>query len=319
MRAARKKVRGEDALYHVTSRFAGPIGEYPMTDADKSKGLEIVRDLTRLFVVDPICICFMGNHYHLILNVPGTPPTPATAAKRWNAFYGKKREHLDPGVQADRCEEVASQLVDLSQFMSQVNQRFTLYYNRVHQRRGPLWADRFKSTILEGRQALWNCAKYVELNPVRAGLVEDPATYRFSSWGWYKRRKEHFFGTAFCRYLRRSLGEAAAAWSDAEVAREFHSELARTMAAERKAAGEAVDPMAVKLAARRDEQMPLRFLRQTRLWTDGGVVGGRGFVEAMGRRFAEAAPVQPPPPRDDHAEDIGASLYCLKRQRKPSV
>ena len=101
--------------------------------------------------------------------------------------------------------------------MRQIHQKFTYYINRAHKRRGTLWADRFKSTILDGATALWNCVKYVELNSVRAGLVIKPEDYRFCTWGWYSGTGKHYFGDNFVRHMRSFLGESANGWSDEDI------------------------------------------------------------------------------------------------------
>ena len=67
---------------------------------------------------------------------------------------------------------------DVSAFMKTVKQRFSVWYNQSHARYGTLWADRFKSVLVEGdTRALATVAAYIDLNPVRAGMVEDPGKY----------------------------------------------------------------------------------------------------------------------------------------------
>ncbi len=62
---------------------------------------------------------------------------------------------------------------------------FSRYYNRRHNRRGFFWGDRFKSVIVENGQTLINCLAYIDLNPVRAGMVEKPEEYRWNSGGYH--------------------------------------------------------------------------------------------------------------------------------------
>ncbi|MEM7393192.1 MAG: hypothetical protein AAF492_12675, partial [Verrucomicrobiota bacterium] len=58
------------------------------------------------------------------------------------------------------------------------------WYNRRNERRGPLWEERFKSVILDGTSgALLTLASYIDLNPIRAGICEDPKDYRWCGYG----------------------------------------------------------------------------------------------------------------------------------------
>jgi hypothetical protein len=72
---------------------------------------------------------------------------------------------------------------DLSEFMQGFLQRYTQWHNGKHKRRGHLWEDRFKSVIVEDGVAAKTMAAYIDLNPVRAGMVENPEEYRWSSYG----------------------------------------------------------------------------------------------------------------------------------------
>ncbi len=73
---------------------------------------------------------------------------------------------------------------DLSEFMKTLKQKFTSWFNRTHERVGTLWESRFKSVLVEGS---WGCllkvAAYIDLNALRAGMVEDPKDYRWCGYG----------------------------------------------------------------------------------------------------------------------------------------
>ena len=73
-------------------------------------------------------------------------------------------------------------MYDLSVFMKSLLERFTKWFNRTHSRSGTLWEDRFKSVIVESGVAARTMAAYIDLNPVRAGMVKDPADYCWSSY-----------------------------------------------------------------------------------------------------------------------------------------
>jgi putative transposase len=70
-------------------------------------------------------------------------------------------------------------MYDISVFIKELKGRFAQWYNQLHERCGVLWAERFKSILLEGGEALAAVAAYIELNPVRAGVCDDPKDYRY--------------------------------------------------------------------------------------------------------------------------------------------
>ena len=57
------------------------------------------------------------------------------------------------------------------------------YVNHVYRRSGTLWEGRYKSSLIDSEGYLLTCYRYIELNPVRAGMVEDASSYRWSSYG----------------------------------------------------------------------------------------------------------------------------------------
>jgi putative transposase len=98
---------------------------------------------SRKFACAMHAYCLMSNHVHLLM----TPSTP------------------------EGC----------GAFMHAVSQRYAHYYNRRYQRTGTLWEGRFRSCVVESSRYLLACYRYIELNPVRAGLVSEARKYRWSS------------------------------------------------------------------------------------------------------------------------------------------
>ena len=72
-------------------------------------------------------------------------------------------------------------LFSMAEFMRSLNRAFTNWFNARNNSRGSFWADRFKSTVLGSARAIRECMLYVDLNPVRAGLVEHPEDFEASS------------------------------------------------------------------------------------------------------------------------------------------
>ncbi len=70
----------------------------------------------------------------------------------------------------------------VSGMMQSVGRRYVQYFNRSYGRSGTLWEGRFKSNVVQSETYLLQCYRYIELNPVRAGMVDDPANYSWSSY-----------------------------------------------------------------------------------------------------------------------------------------
>ena len=68
-----------------------------------------------------------------------------------------------------------------SLLMKHLGQRYVQYVNRVYRRSGTLWEGRFKSSLVQRQSYVLKCQRYIELNPVRAGMVPHPRDYPWSS------------------------------------------------------------------------------------------------------------------------------------------
>ncbi len=147
--------------------------------------------------------CVMSNHIHILLEVPPIPKDGISdheLLKRLSVLYGEEfvsdvaaqlgeaREGEDMGDRdIAKVDEIKGRFTcrmhNLGEFMKALMQRFTQWFNGAHKRSGTLWEGRFKSGIAESGQAARTMAAYIDLNPVRAGMVSDPAEYRWSSYG----------------------------------------------------------------------------------------------------------------------------------------
>ena len=70
----------------------------------------------------------------------------------------------------------------LAQMMQAVGRRYVRYFNGRQQRTGTLWEGRFKSSLIQSERYLLACMAYIDLNPVRAGMLQQPGDYRWSSY-----------------------------------------------------------------------------------------------------------------------------------------
>jgi hypothetical protein len=154
--------------------------------------------------VEVLTYCVMGNHFHALIRVPPSPISSDGACsngaisdeellRRYRALYPKPTKHRTASIQemeqqlaedGDTAAAIRQSLLvrmgDVSEYMKTLKQRFSVWYNRTHGRVGTLWSERFKSVLVEGKgNPLQTMAAYIDLNPVRAGLVKDPKDYRF--------------------------------------------------------------------------------------------------------------------------------------------
>ena len=76
----------------------------------------------------------------------------------------------------------AQQPYGLSRMMQHLGRRFVQYINHVYRRSGTLWEGRFKASLVDTETYFLRCCRYIECNPVRAGMVAGPGTYPWSSY-----------------------------------------------------------------------------------------------------------------------------------------
>ena len=70
----------------------------------------------------------------------------------------------------------------VSRFIMSIGRRYVQYFNKTYRRTGTLWDSRYKSSLVQEDAYLLTCQRYIELNPVRARMVDEPAHYRWSSY-----------------------------------------------------------------------------------------------------------------------------------------
>jgi len=73
----------------------------------------------------------------------------------------------------------------ISKVMSLLGQHYVMYINRTYRRSGTLWEGRHKASIVNAEEYLLLCYRYIELNPIRAGMVKSPEEYPWSSYAYH--------------------------------------------------------------------------------------------------------------------------------------
>jgi len=80
----------------------------------------------------------------------------------------------------------------MAAMLQDLGRKYVRIINTIHERTGTLWEGRFRSSLVSDERYVLACHRYVELNPVRAGLVKDPSAYPWSSHGHYAlNRRDH--------------------------------------------------------------------------------------------------------------------------------
>jgi putative transposase len=162
---------------------------------------QIMRSQAAFAGMEVLTYCFMDNHFHIFVRLDPKETEhldDAGLVERFRALYGSTK-CASLGLNADDLEVILknkrasaegirrrlkARMGDVSVFMREVKTRFTFWYNEKHGMVGTFWAERFRSVVVEAdTEAQRMVAAYIDLNPVRAGLVEDAGDYRFSGFG----------------------------------------------------------------------------------------------------------------------------------------
>jgi REP element-mobilizing transposase RayT len=268
----------ETTAYHVMSRTA--LDGFPLGDIEKDFMIDLIKRYSCLYFVDILGICIMGNHFHLLVKtLPEYKFTDEEMKNRFVEFYGDGRLFTDELIPSLRAK-----LSSLSEFVREIKVGFARYYNRRHNRRGYFWGDRFKSVIVDKGETLVNCLAYIDLNPLRAGIVSRPEDYRWNSLGYHVQtnNRDRFLSTDF------GLKEFNVK-SEKERIRRYRRYVYEAGALSRpdKMQAKVIDDRILEKERKRGFELGRsdRFRYRTRYFTDSGVIGSKEFVSKTYRRF----------------------------------
>ena len=294
MRAARIKVvatEGE-AVYHVMTRVVN--GERLID----SVGREVLQK--QLWQVADYCgvriltYAILSNHFHVLVHVPHfTRIDDEELLRRYRVLYPKPTRYRQarleviavqlktggPEAAAWRKRQLAL-MHDISSFMRLVKQRYNIAHNKRHGRYGTLWAERFKSVLVEPKDRVVEAmAAYIDLNCVRAGLCCDPKDYRFCGYA------EAIAGNRVAQAgLLSVIGGTN--WSDCQSS--YRKMLFGSGCAAREGA-RAIAPEEFNRVIKAGGKLPLADVLRCRVryFADGAVLGSRAFVSIHLARYRE--------------------------------
>ncbi|MGM0610903.1 MAG: transposase [Thermodesulfobacteriota bacterium] len=274
-RIARFVRRDVPTVYHIISRTA--LQGLPIQDRDNDYLLSLINRLSKLYFVDVLGFAFMGNHFHLVVRMyPESDVTDQEIKRRLDKYYG---DNLKVGEM--QVADYRQRLADLGAYVKDIKQGFTRYFNKKYNRRGFFWDGRFKSMIVQDGKSLVNLLAYVDLNPVRAGIVKRPEDYRWCSLGYHVQTKN--------RDDLLSVDFGMKEWNEfdpAEIVREYRRFVYETGAVDT-GKGRVMDAKVLEKERRRDYKLSRAdmFRHRSRYFIDAGVIGGKSFVRDTFDRF----------------------------------
>jgi hypothetical protein len=273
------------SCYHVFSRIIER--RFYLGGVEKEAFCSLLRRAAEFSGVNILTYCVLDNHFHILVQVPERVEVDdEELLRRLRLLYGTERKSPwgnpvkefelsadKPLVRQALRDKYWRRMYDLSEFMRTLKLRFSFWYNRNHEREGTLWDMRFKSVLVQGPHygvdrgtgnlALSLVAAYIDLNSVRAGLVEDPAEYRW------------------CGYAAAVAGDKVARYGLGYIYGVREGQIKKWGAV-----GKVYRAMLLLKVGKGEENLAAaRLLRaRIRYFTRGGVLGCRMFVD---RAFAE--------------------------------
>lgn len=186
------------AVYHVVSKTA--FHEFRFSAAHKEMFRGMLERQAEFCGIEVLAFCILDNHFHLLVRVPYSDATldDKELIRRYKALYGGRPipknaltveeviAVLAEGGSPARLlrKQLLARMMSLSVFVKELKQRFGIWYNNHFDNVGTLWCERFKSVLVEDIPSVLKLvAAYIDLNPVRAGICENPEEYVFSTIG----------------------------------------------------------------------------------------------------------------------------------------
>jgi len=279
-RITRMIIPDQETVYHVISRTV--LDGYPLGNEEKDELVKILLKFSKLYFTEVLGFCAMGNHFHLLVRMlPESHFSDDEVKSRYKMFYGDVREFPQGKVPVLRFKWAS-----LSELVREIKQSFSRYFNKLHNRRGFLWGERFKSLIVEDGEALINCLAYIDLNPLRANIVKRPEDYRWCSLGYHVQtgNKGNFLS------LEIGLKELSVS-SRKERLRRYRRYVYEAAALKRSRGKSCImiDEKIIEKESKTDfkNTRAYKFRYRTRYFSDSGIIGSKAFVSTKYKQFKD--------------------------------
>ena len=304
-------------MMHVVSRIVDR--QFLLGDVERETFIAMMRQYEEFCGMRVLSYCVMSNHFHILLEIPPKMDVVDLSDEDFLAKLGtiysdvyvkevkklmqKLNKNQAPKAMRELKAKYTYRMGDMSQFMKSLKQRFTQWYNKKHGRRGTLWEERYSATAVSAGDGARMVAAYIDLNPLRAGMVADPKDYRWCSYGEAvagngKESQKARSAYTYLFQMAAMPGAVVAELTEDEAMREY-----RMLMAEE---GEAADIESLPMVS--GERSSKKFKRRrgysreeidkilekngklsradilrckTRYFTDGTVIGSKAFVESF--------------------------------------
>jgi len=181
-RLPRFKVEGIKAWYHLRGQVTGHKSDRLLQkEGCQQKLIDLIKHYQKVYFCDASALSIMGTHYHLIIKFDPFKEVSIATLKKRALILGTSTQRQIDNWSDEQWVKFRKRLFNISEFMRNLQSTFARWYNETFERAGKFWADRFKSSILADDKAVLDCMLYVDLNPVRAGMVKRPEAHTGSS------------------------------------------------------------------------------------------------------------------------------------------
>ena len=259
-------VTSKGGFFRVFNRVAGAPRYFPFRQpCVRRKFIRWLRYCLRISCIGCVGYVLMGNHYHLVVRAARFRRLPRKKLHRYaQARWGRLWRLRTRFWSDERWLRFNHHIFSLGVFMKDLQGPFASWFNRHFDRRGHLWAQRYKCVKLEDCRSLRECLLYIELNPVRAGLCKRPEQW-----------KE---GSAYLRWLGQDRYLMTLETIFPEIGKKQRyahyrgSLLYRGMTPSQERQ-QAIDPEMVRIEQSRGFPRPGLYLKRLRFLSDGLILG----------------------------------------------
>ena len=308
-----KEVSKDQAVYYlVTNRVAA--GRFLFKDLEKQKFKDLLFLGTDRLCYQVVDYVFMNNHFHLVLKIP--PLDEISEAQLLERFRIFKNDRQIEFLNEAQKEEFKLKIHDISFIVGNFEQRFVQWFNKEHKSWGNLFGKRFDSELIEVSEhtdSLMRVMAYVTLNPVRAGIVDDPKEYHFC--GYAERLASGRVG-ACDDELFDLFGDELSGQSVAQKRSHFRQIFRAYMLGFKRFKSADSDTLE-ELFAQCDKSEKLYwddiFIHKCRFFTKCLIIGSESFIREKLNKFAEKMNWKRP--HQPYTEDEWNGIHSLKSKR----